>query len=85
MSLSESALTPTRFKELQMNANNTPGPERLLKLPEVESLTALRRSSIYNGVKAKTFPSPVRLGPRAIAWREQDIASWLASRVPVVA
>lgn len=67
------------------DTESTVRPERLLRLPEVESLTGLRRTSIYLGVKAKTFPAPVKLGVRAIAWRESDIATWQASRVVVVA
>jgi prophage regulatory protein len=26
------------------------------------------------------FPRPVRLGVRAVGWRESDIVAWLASR-----
>ncbi|MDP2408076.1 MAG: AlpA family phage regulatory protein [Hydrogenophaga sp.] len=55
-------------------------PEKLLRLPAVEELTALRKSSIYAGAKAGTFPQPVRLSARAVAWRESDIAEWQASR-----
>lgn len=66
---------------------NTPSdhyrkPEKLLRLPEVESLTGLKKSSIYAGMKASppTFPYCVRLSTRAVAWRESDIATWQAQR-----
>ncbi len=57
-------------------------PERLLRLPAVEQLTGLRKSSIYAGMKASppTFPYCVRLSARAVAWRESDIAAWQAQR-----
>lgn len=57
-------------------------PERMLRLPEVESLTGLKKSSIYAGMKAdpQTFPHCVRLSARAVAWRESDIATWQAQR-----
>jgi len=57
-------------------------PEKLLRLPEVESLTGLKKSSIYAGMKASppTFPYCVRLSSRAVAWRESDIATWQAQR-----
>lgn len=57
-------------------------PEKLLRLPEVESLTGLRKTSIYAGMKANppTFPNCVRLTTRAVAWRESDIAAWQAQR-----
>lgn len=62
---------------------NTPNrkPEKLLRLPDVESLSALKKSSIYAGMKAGTFPPCVRLSARAVAWRESDIATWQATRM----
>jgi len=47
-----------------------------IKLPAVMKETALGRSSIYAAVKAKTFPAPVRIGKRAVAWRAVDIEEW---------
>ena len=71
---------------MQANPNTSPSkPERYLRLPEVESLTALKKSSIYAGMKASppTFPYCVRLSARAVAWKESDIAAWQAARVQV--
>lgn len=57
-------------------------PQRYLRLPDVESLTGLKKSSIYAGMRADppTFPSCVRLSARAVAWRESDIAAWQNER-----
>ena len=56
-------------------------PGKLLRLPAVEELTGAKESRLYNWVKAGTFPAPVRLaGARAVAWRESDIAQWIAER-----
>jgi prophage regulatory protein len=58
-------------------------PERFLRLPEVEALVGIKRSSIYAGMAADppTFPASVRLsGVRAVAWRESDIAKWQSQR-----
>lgn len=57
-------------------------PEKLLRLPEVESLTGLKKSSIYAGMGASppTFPNCIRLSARAVAWRESDILAWQALR-----
>ena len=56
-------------------------PGKLLRLPAVEELTGAKKSSLYNWVKAGTFPAPVRLaGARAVAWRESDIDRWIATR-----
>lgn len=54
--------------------------ERLFRLHEIEPLTGLKKSSIYAGMKAGTFPACVRLSARAVAWRESDIAAWQARR-----
>ena len=46
---------------------------RFLKLPEVQIRTGKSRSSIYQGTKDGTFPKPIRIGPRAVAWIEAEI------------
>jgi len=56
-------------------------PGKLLRLSAVEEKTGWKKSSMYAGAKAGTFPSPVRLSARAVAWREEDIDGWIASRV----
>ncbi len=58
-------------------------PGKLLRLTQVEGRTALKKSSIYAGVKSCTFPAPVRLAVRAVAWREEDIDRWICERVKV--
>ncbi len=54
---------------------------RILRLPAVKDRTGLARSTIYASIAEGTFPKPVRLGARAVGWRESDILSWLDSRV----
>ena len=53
---------------------------KLLKRGAVEELTLLSRSAIYAAMEAGEFPRPVRIGKRAVAWRQEDIEAWLASR-----
>jgi prophage regulatory protein len=55
--------------------------DRLLRLPEVESLVGLRKSAIYAGMKAGDFPPCIKLGPRAAAWPESEIQAWIAARI----
>ncbi len=52
----------------------------LLRLPEVERLTGLRKSAIYYLMAANLFPRPVRLGMRAVAWRQSELHAWQISR-----
>ncbi|PKO27434.1 MAG: AlpA family transcriptional regulator [Betaproteobacteria bacterium HGW-Betaproteobacteria-9] len=54
--------------------------DRLVRLPEVERLSSLRKSSIYAGMKSGTFPHCVRLSSRAVAWKESEIQAWIAQR-----
>lgn len=55
--------------------------ETLLRLPDVEARTGLRKSAIYAGMKSGTFPACVKLGARAAAWPESEIAGWIAERI----
>ena len=53
---------------------------RLVRLPEVCAITGLSRNTILRLVKANLFPPPVRIGPRAVAWKWSDIRLWPDSR-----
>jgi prophage regulatory protein len=55
----------------------------LVRMPTVMRLTGLGRSTIYRMVAARKFPSPVRLGARAVAWRQSDLDEWSESRPAV--
>lgn len=55
--------------------------ERLLRLPDVEARTGLKKSAIYAGMKAGTFPACVKLGPRAAAWPSSAVDAWIAERI----
>ena len=54
--------------------------DRILRRPEVEEITGLARSTIYAAMSRGDFPSPVRLGPRAVGWRASAINEWLSAR-----
>ncbi|MET3915460.1 putative DNA-binding transcriptional regulator AlpA [Variovorax sp. OAS795] len=56
-------------------------PDRLLRLPEVERLTGLRRSAIYEQMRRGFFPRSVKAGQRTAAWPESAVQSWIAERV----
>ena len=55
-------------------------PRMLARLPTVLKLTGLGRSTIYRWIADGSFPAPVRLGPRAVAWRWSDLDRWTQSR-----
>ena len=54
--------------------------DRLLTRAEVESITTLSRSSLYRKMRAGSFPEPIRIGDRAVRWRESEIREFIASR-----
>ena len=54
--------------------------DRHIRRPEVQNLTGLSRSTIYDLMAKGTFPRPVRLTAKAVAWPERAIAEWLAQR-----
>lgn len=57
---------------------------KLLRAPQVKALTGLSRMTIYRLEQRGEFPSRVRLSRNSVAWRDQDVENWIASR-PAVA
>ncbi len=66
--------------QVQTNSEKQNG-ERLLRLPDVEARTGLKKSALYAGMKAGTFPVCIKLGARAVAWSESDIADWIIAKI----
>jgi prophage regulatory protein len=55
--------------------------ERFLRRPEVERVTGLGRSTIYDKMANGEFPKPVPLSGGAVGWLESEIAKWQAQRI----
>jgi prophage regulatory protein len=59
---------------------------KVLRLPEVESLVGLKKTSINYRMDPQskyydaTFPNPVEIGGRAVGWLEEEILAWVAAR-----
>lgn len=54
------------------------GGPRLLRWRQVSEITGMGRTSIY---RDETFPKPVKIGERMVAWREDEIRAWINQRV----
>ena len=54
----------------------------ILRRHQVQQRTGLSRSTLYQYIKAGTFPAPVQLGPRAVGWLDSDISDWISARGP---
>ncbi len=63
--------------------SSTSNPERLLRLPEVETRVGLRKSSIYEmlGRTPPAFPKPLKLSRRAVCWPSSAIDAWITERI----
>jgi prophage regulatory protein len=55
-------------------------PKKFLRLPTVIEMVGMKRATIYKWIKAGTFPEPVQLGLRSVAWDQDKIAEWQANR-----
>ena len=53
---------------------------KLLRLSKVIDLCGLQKSAIYKLLSENQFPRPVKLGPRAIAWRSDEVQTWINAR-----
>ncbi|MGA2652876.1 MAG: AlpA family phage regulatory protein [Terracidiphilus sp.] len=48
-----------------------------LRLPGVKKITGLSKSSLHSLIQEKSFPAPVRLGARTVAWVRSEVRQWL--------
>lgn len=64
------------------DASGAPAPNRrLLRLPEVRQKVGLSRSAIYKLISEGQFPRQVALGPRTVAWVQEDLDRWIEERL----
>ena len=70
-----------------MKRNSIPDPfeateslEPFLRLPDVLKITGLSRSTLYRMVAEHTFPAPVKLSRRAVAWNQRPVREWAIGR-----
>lgn len=49
----------------------------LIRLLEVQKLTGMARSTIYARMAEGSFPRPLKLSTRHVAWKLQQILDWI--------
>ena len=54
-----------------------PTRKKLLRLKQVVEATGLSRASIYRQIQSQTFPRPVEIGPKSVAWVEGEVQEWM--------
>ncbi len=55
--------------------------DRLLRLSDVETVTALKKTTIYLLMKRGEFPRCVQVTPKAVAWAESAVLQWVQDRI----
>jgi prophage regulatory protein len=54
--------------------------ERILRVENVLAIIGMKRSWLWGEIRAGNFPRPIRLGKRAIGWKESEIMEWICNR-----
>ena len=58
-----------------------PKVQTFLRRGDVEKVTGLKCSSIYEMMQAGTFPRPINISKRLVVWLEADVAAWQAAQI----
>jgi prophage regulatory protein len=68
---------------LETNASKASStvPLRLLRFGEVRQRTGLSRSTIWRMERSGVFPQRVRISVNVVAWREDEVTAWIASKI----
>jgi prophage regulatory protein len=64
-----------------MESPVSPVVPRLLREAQVLAQVPFGKSTLYAMVGDGLFPAPVKIGARAIAWLEPEVAAWLERRI----
>jgi prophage regulatory protein len=60
--------------------SSTPVTIKILRLPQVCSVTGLGRTMIYRLQQSGRFPRSVKITDYAVGWVESEVQTWLAQR-----
>ena len=55
--------------------------QQILRLPAVQKLTGMSRSTIYLYIKKGLFPQPCKIGFRSVGWPLEEINALIDARV----
>jgi len=56
-------------------------PNDLIRIKEVIQMTGTSRSFIYSCINQGSFPKPIQLGARSVAWQRCKIENWVLSKI----
>lgn len=55
--------------------------QTILRRSDVQRVTGLPKSTIYDRISKGTFPKPIKLSERSVGWLENEIAAWQEQRI----
>lgn len=64
---------------MQLVSNAAPVVQRdqYLRMPQVEQITGLKKSTIYLMMRRGEFPNAVKITPRCTAWAASRVYQWV--------
>ena len=54
---------------------------QFIRRKEVEELTGLSRTAIYDRMREGTFPKSIALSPKTIRWVRGEILKWIKEQI----
>ena len=51
--------------------------DKILRMPDIVSLTGLSRTTIYRKIKEGTFPTQLHISDHCCGWRASTIERWM--------
>lgn len=55
--------------------------QRLLRRPDVLHRCGISNSTLHRLINAGDFPAPIQISPRAVAWIEFEVDTWIQQRI----
>lgn len=68
-------------KQAATNTNQQTIAPRLIRRSDVQKITGLGASSIYQLQREGNFPQSVQVSERRVAWVESEVAEWVGKRI----
>ena len=61
--------------------SNIDSRKSVSKRRDVCARVGLGKSALYEQIANGTFPAPIKIGPRAVAWVDEEVDAWIAERI----
>ncbi len=58
---------------MSTQGHSFPTRKKLLRIRQVIETTGLSRSAIYCQIQSLSFPRPLRIAPKSVAWYEDEV------------